>query len=107
MKKNTVHRHGDVMLYQVKTLPDGCVEQGQATEIVLARGETTGHSHRLLTEERPALTFLAPDGSVYLQIGEPATLTHEQHGTQTVEPGIYLLPNQVEYSPAAVRRVMD
>ena len=107
MVQNIVNRQGDVMLYQVKTLPDGCVEQGQATEIVLARGETTGHSHRLLTEERPALTFLAPDGSVYLQIGEPATLTHEQHGTQTVEPGIYLLPNQVEYSPAAVRRVMD
>ena len=107
MVQNIVNRQGDVMLYQVQALPEGCIEQGQATEIVLAEGEQTGHKHTLLTEERPAITFLAPDGSVYLQIGEPATLTNEEHGVQTVQPGIYLLPQQVEYSPAAVRRVMD
>lgn len=101
------HRHGDVMLLQVKALPEGCEEQQKAKEVILARGETTGHAHRLLTKERPAITFLAPDGSVYLQIGEPATLTHEEHGVQTVQPGIYLIPEQVEFRPAEIRRVSD
>ena len=105
--KNIINRQGDVMLYEVQALPEGCVEQGQANEIVLRVGEVTGHSHRLLTQERPGLTFLAPDGSIYLQIGEPATLAHEEHKVQTVPPGIYLLPTQVEHTPSETRRVMD
>lgn len=102
-----IHRHGDVMLLRVEALPGGCKEQSKAHEIVLARGEQTGHAHRLLTKERPAITFLAPDGSVYLQIGESATLTHEEHDTQTVAPGIYLIPEQVEFQPTEIRRVSD
>lgn len=102
-----IHRHGDVMLLQVQALPKGCKEQHRDSEIVLARGEVTGHAHRLLTQAQPAITFLAPDGSIYLQVGETATLTHEEHGTQTVAPGIYLIPQQVEYSPAQIRRVLD
>lgn len=101
-------RQGDVLLVRVSSLPEGAKKQSEGNQIVLAYGEATGHSHTLITKERPAVTFLAPDGSVFLQLGEEATITHQEHGHVIVDPGIWIIPQQVEYVPkSAPRRVSD
>lgn len=116
-------RQGDVALVQVSKLPAGCTEVPyDKGRIVLAYGEVTGHAHAI-ADHRPqaraaeiadaaiarakARLVVAPNGERYLEVKETVHLTHEEHSTHQIPPGIYKLPQQVEYSPAELRRVED
>lgn len=127
-----VIRQGDVLLQPAASLPAGCtlvpLDRGR---IVLAYGEMTGHAHAIADHGAPAATqartigpqaaaeiaeaaiaraklWRAPDGSRYLEVREPVTLTHEEHTQHTIPPGVYRLPAQVEYvAPEIVRQVAD
>jgi hypothetical protein len=124
------YRQGDVLLQQVTALPAGCaiVQQDSDGAVVLAYGETTGHRHaiydHLYRESTPgaageiadsaiaraksrAMLWQAPDGVRYLQVEETASLRHEEHTEHSLPPGIYKVPCQVEYTPAALQRVAD
>lgn len=124
-------RQGDVQLQPVSALPKGCTEIApEGNRIVLAHGEVTGHAHAIYDHIAPARQatpgaadeiaeaaiarakskarlWSAPDGSRYLEVTEPVTLRHEEHTAHTLNPGIYHLPTQVEYTPAELRRVAD
>ena len=68
-------RHGDVMVATVPAIPDGARRRPTA---VLARGEATGHSHRI----RDAATAEVFDhqGVGYLRVvGASALLVHDEH----------------------------
>lgn len=110
---------------------------GQERKIILAWGEVTGHHHRIedhpgtrLSEAEAlidaygspeaaaeiaeaaiarakARLWVAPSGERFLTVDEPVTLKHEEHTAHVIAPGIYQLPVQVEYTPAALRRVAD
>lgn len=54
-----------------------------------------------------ASLLVAPDGARYLDVTEPVTLRHEEHTAHTIPAGVYLLPTQVEYTPAELVRVAD
>jgi hypothetical protein len=114
-------RQGDVQLQPVASLPDGCKEvPNDKGRIVLAYGEVTGHAHAI-ADHRPALRageiaeaaiararlFVAPSGERFLEVRETVTLRHEEHTAHTLNPGIYKLPVQVEYTPSELRRVED
>jgi len=116
-------RQGDVLLVAVAALPAGCTEvPNDKGRIVLAYGEVTGHAHAI-ADHRPAQRaaemadaaiarakarlLQAPSGERFLEVTETVTLRHEEHTAHTLLPGIYRLPVQVEYSPAAIRRVKD
>lgn len=133
-----VIRQGDVLLQPAASLPAGCtlvpLDRGR---IVLAYGEMTGHAHAIADHgatQHPgglheagmstispqaaaeiaeaaiarAKLWRAPDGSRYLEVREPVTLTHEEHTQHTIPPGVYRLPAQVEYvAPEIVRQVAD
>lgn len=126
MKKASQIRQGDVLLTPVEKMPSGCtLIDGQEKKIVLAWGEVTGHHHRIedhvatpgaageIAEaaieraKSKARLWAAPDGSRYLEVTETVTLRHEEHTAHTLHPGIYHLPQQVEYTPAELRRVAD
>lgn len=81
-------QQGDVLLKPVKSLPDGVkpkkLDQGH---IILAYGEVTGHAHRII--DTVNALFYEKDGKSYLQVKKPVQLTHEEHHTQVIEPGIY------------------
>lgn len=122
-------RQGDVQLQPVDSLPAGCTEIPNDPDgaLVLAYGETTGHRHAVYDHhitERPgaadevaeaaiaraqskARLLRAPNGERFLEVKETVTLKHEEHTAHTLAPGIYKLPQQVEYSPAELRRVQD
>lgn len=120
-------RQGDVLLVPVATLPADCVEvPHDRGRIVLAYGEVTGHAHAIAdhrSDTRPAQRaaeiadaaisrakarlLVSPAGERYLEVNEPVTLSHEEHTAHAIPPGIYKLPQQVEYSPAELRRVED
>lgn len=123
-------RQGDVQLQPVSSLPAGCEEvPNDKGRIVLAYGEVTGHAHAIADHvvrrevtpsaadeiaeaaisraQAKARLLIAPNGERFLEVKETVTLCHEEHTAHTLNPGIYKLPMQVEYSPAALRRVED
>jgi len=133
---NKVIRQGDVGLIQVSAIPAGAVEVKNANgnRIVLAFGEATGHAHAIY-EDIDQVKVWAIGKVKYLEVmagamvtskvtstvvgvdGEPfdigvesfpgVCLKHEEHTHHVIPPGIYKLPCQVEYSPAALQITRD
>jgi hypothetical protein len=105
MQMNII-RQGDVLLAKVGKLPAGAVEQKpDGARVVLAYGEVTGHAHAIYEPTKAKLWSAGAER--FLQVLEKAALQHEEHATAYLEPGIYRLPAQVEYTPAELRRVAD
>ena len=99
-------RQGDVLLVAIKNLPTNAVEKtAPADDVILAFGEVTGHAHRI--KEREKVRVWDAGAERFLQVVERVALTHEEHATVWLDPGIYHLPAQVEYTPAELRRVQD
>lgn len=121
MTKAQQIRQGDVCLVPVPSIPAGCTEvPNDKGRIVLAYGEVTGHAHAI-ADHRPELRaseiaeaaiararlLVAPNGERFLEVREAVTLCHEEHTAHTIPAGFYRLPQQVEYTPAELRRVAD
>ena len=130
MKKFLQIRQGDVLLQQVDTLPQGCTElPPDGDRIVLAHGEVTGHAHAIYDHlmhaghaeasaaditksaiaqaQAKARLFVAQGGDRYLVVTDAVNLRHEEHTSHVLEPGIYHLPSQVEYTPGGFFFVGD
>ena len=86
-------RHGDVQLIKVTALPKDAVSLGDRK--ALAYGEVTGHAHRIDVGEM----FQTKDGALYLKVDALASLTHEEHKTKPVKPGIYRIQIKRQYNP--------
>lgn len=123
---NQTARQGDVMLVRVDKLPEGLIptERDKHGRIVLAHGEKSGHGHAIRDPHVMGLRMAGtePDptgvsgGVDYIEVGGsgPATLNHEyvsgdlaEHLPITLPPGIYRVALQREYSPEAIKRVVD
>ncbi len=103
---NTHYRQGDVLLLKVEELPKEAVAEQPPEEhrIVLAYGEVTGHAHAVSTAH--ASMYRVNDTN-YLVAEPGATLVHEEHSAIVLEPGVYRVVRQREYSPREVRFVAD
>lgn len=103
-------RQGDVALVSVRAIPKDAVEQKiKGRKLILALGEATGHHHRFefLDKSQNIKLYVAAGGVRYLDVSVPSDLLHEEHSTARVPAGKWLLPQQVEYTPAELRRVAD
>lgn len=110
-------RQGDILLTQVtdldelarirKMLRGGEAESRKRGEdVIVAAGEVTGHHHRIKTSG----TRMIRRGSfMYVSVPKKgAELSHEEHETLAIPPGIHKVTNQREYVPAAApQRVYD
>lgn len=100
------YRQGDVLLVEVKSIPGtafkGVRDNGQ---IVLAYGEVTGHKHAIAD---PSVEILEHEGTRYIRVpAGDAKLTHEEHGSIALAPGSYRIVTQKEYTPEAIKNVLD
>jgi hypothetical protein len=103
MKKLTMWRHGDVFIQACAGLP---ASASKLPHLILAKGELTGHAHRIA--ERESAELFRHDDVLYLRVtGVKATVTHEEHRSIALEPGVYRVWIQREYSPQEIRRVLD
>lgn len=102
---NQIYRHGDLFFKPVKKV-EGKEIKHQGS-FVLAEGETTGHKH-VITAERMEIRQ-AENGRFYLSLGNGGTVTHEEHKTITLPPGLYEMGNEREkdWFNGAVRKVVD
>ncbi len=96
-------RHGDIMIAAVAAIPGGAEHRPTS---VLAWGEVTGHSHRI--EEAETAEILELQGVMYLNVTAPlARLVHQEHKPIILPRGTYRFWYQREYSPEAIRRIVD
>lgn len=101
-----IYRHGDLLIRQIEELPKGLKK---AQDKTLAYGEVTGHSHRF--EDLSTVEVFLVNGELkkYLQVNMPSPLIHEEHKRIIIEPGMYEIINEREYSyeDAALKKVVD
>ncbi len=101
-QKPIQYRHGDVMLQQVPELPANAKQEHGA---ILARGELTGHSHRIANPN--AVQLFVHHGQTFVQIKQPTQIIHEEHRAIALEVGFYRYWMQREYHPKAIVTVRD
>ncbi len=91
------------MIAPVAEIPSGAERRPTA---ILATGELTGHSHRIESPDTAELLFHR--GELYLRVtASSARVVHEEHRPITLPRGAYRVWFQREYTPQAIRRVMD
>lgn len=95
------YRQGDVSIMAVNRIP----KQARKVrgELVLARGEVTGHAHKIV--EGQAFLFRVATGLLYLRVlSEFAKLYHEEHEDIILPKGEYEIRQQREFDWVATRR---
>lgn len=104
-------RQGDVLLVPCASIPGRARrEPPESGRVVLARGETTGHSHTMAADR---VTYFREDGSggggyIRVEGPNPVDLSHEEHNALAIPPGSYKVVRQREYQPRALpRSVLD
>jgi len=104
-------RHGDVILVPItkeefeKAKAETVANDGS---VILAFGETTGHKHVLIADRMEVKR--AENGRYYLSVQSGGKLSHEEHGTLTVEPETYYRQGQereFDHFQRVVRKVVD
>lgn len=100
-------RQGDVFVEQLVSIPEGAKPVDRNGDVILALGEATGHAHRIVAP-LDAVDVLQEAERIILNVHAPVTITHEEHGPVTLQPGIYASYIQREYDDLeAERRVQD
>ena len=98
-----LYRHGDVLIQNVRSIPDDAKKQRHVT---LAEGEITGHSHRI--KERGGATLYRSQSSLFVSVEAAcATVVHEEHGPIELPQGLYRVWRQREYTPERIVTVRD
>jgi hypothetical protein len=90
------YRHGDLSFHPLEALPTSVEKVPARGDFVLARGEATGHAHRLVFEDRDVDIFMDVEGNYILNVIREAQLTHQEHKPITLSPGIYLQKSEQE-----------
>lgn len=103
-----MYRQGDVLLVETTANPpaNAVKYKNDGRGVVLAEGESTDHYHGMTAKSTDA--WVLPDAErMYLSVSETTELVHQDHDTIQVAPGTYWVVYQHEYSPEAIRRVLD
>jgi hypothetical protein len=96
-------RQGDVLIAAIPSIPEQARRLPHST---LAEGEATGHTHRI--DEAGGAELFDSAGTLYLRVfADSATVVHQEHGPIALPRGNYRVWQQREYSPTAIRRVVD
>ena len=101
-------RQGDIFFVKLDGGPS--LEQAKPVKTgVIARGEETGHMHRVSDSslaDGAALMML--NESMYLHSPEAGTtIVHDEHGPIQLPTGVYAVVNQREFDGLRWRMVLD
>ena len=91
-------QQGDVLFQQVSSIPDEAQRLPNEGQVIVARGEATGHNH-VIRSDRASLWELTRNGvtALYLEVQAPVTVVHEEHKPLPIPPGIYRVGRVKEY----------
>ena len=103
MTKKPLHQiaQGDVLWTLVSDLPIEKHPNGklrpapvEGGRYIFARGEATGHHHSSVAEG--CTLNLDEGGMMFLTVDQLTEVTHQEHGTVVLEPGVYRVDQQQE-----------
>jgi len=97
-----MYRQGDLLFIGVEDIDGSAVVQDDG---VIARGEVTGHMHRISDGTKAVLMVAA--GLAYVRAMQDAEIVHDEHDTIVLPPGEYKVVRQREYIPDGWRQVAD
>jgi hypothetical protein len=72
--------------------------------VVVAYGEVTGHAHATSAKEVRQIEI---DAIRWLVAPDEFVFEHEEHAPLTLDSGVWEVVYQAEYTPQAIRRVLD
>lgn len=102
---------GDVLLRRIDKLPDNLVLAKAEDGLFVVAHSETGHHH--VVKERSAQLLIDKTNAfiAYLNVAEPCELEHlrsfDTHEALALEPGLYEVRRQVEFTPEGWRRAAD
>ena len=103
MRKLSLWRHGDVFIQSCAAIPASAT---RLPHLVLAKGELTGHAHRIA--ERDAAELFRHDDVLYLRVaGEQATVTHEEHRSIALKRAVPRRAAKALRSPIRLRSAIS
>jgi hypothetical protein len=104
MENLTLYRQGDVLFRRVDAIPRASAAKRENG--VIAYGEVTGHSHAVA--DLQAAEVLDCGENLFVHVGENGvSIQHQEHGAIDLPAGDYQVNIQREYSPDAIRNVVD
>ena len=95
-------RQGDLLFVKCDCIPEGSVEQSDG---VIARGESTGHAHRIADHKQALLMLCA--GVMYVKALRDTQIKHEEHHEVILPAGDWIVRRQREYQPDGWKQVAD
>lgn len=95
-------RQGDVWMERVDRIPEKAKKQNSGP-VILAHGEVTGHSHRVLNWE-DVTSYVDENGDIFISSTKDIEVVHDEHGPITLPPGEYCVTRQREYDAFAERK---
>lgn len=100
-------RHGDVVLHPTKEVGGEIIKHDGS--FILALGEATGHHHKIAVANPVDMEIRETAAGYILVLKAEGSLTHQEHGTLIVAPGMYHVGREREYDHFfhSVRRVVD
>lgn len=102
-------QQGDCIVIPVSSAVEGRRTSDSQTEAkILAFGELTGHTHRIVDPENACSVYKILD-KLYVETLKPVTLRHEEHAPIVIAPGLHEVRIVVEADHLAgvVRQVAD
>ena len=91
-KKPKIYRHGDLLIRQVKKIPESAT---QLSTNIVAHGEN-GHSHKLHGSHQ---VYEIPDKQILFEAKQDLSLKHQQHDTLKISKGNYVILHEREHDP--------
>lgn len=91
-------RQGDLLFIrrQLATIRLGTPAEKDGDTVILARGEVTGHAHRVAAEAVRASR--EETNRIFLEITKDVEVTHEEHDPVKLTPGVWEVRRQREES---------
>lgn len=100
-----MYRQGDVLLRLVDRKPEGKKQKRENGNLILVRGEATGHHHHI--RSRNADLFINAAGVMLLLLKKASILYHQEHNPIKLPEGVFEVIRQREYFPEEIRNVQD
>lgn len=102
------NQHGDLILVNVDQIPkDAKKVKNLKRGYILERGEGV-HTH-ILEDVEGVEVFETAKGDIYVRVSKPVRINHEEHGIQTLQPGIHKkqIERVFDYESMEARKVID
>ena len=91
-KKPKLYRHGDLLIRQIKKIPESTT---QLSTSIIAHGEN-GNTHKLHGSHQ---VYEMPDKQILFEAKQDLSLKHQEHSMLKISKGNYVVVHEREHNP--------